>query len=77
MASRAGLPLGIDFSGGTIVVVKFDEPVGEDACAGRSTACRREGRAAYGDPADNEWLIRLPQIEERRRARASSRARAP
>ena len=26
-----GLPLGIDFSGGTIVVYKFDQPTGEDA----------------------------------------------
>ena len=26
-----GLPLGIDFSGGTLIVVKFEQPVGEDA----------------------------------------------
>lgn len=33
MATR-GLPLGIDFSGGTIVVLKFQQPVGEDALRG-------------------------------------------
>ena len=27
--SRGGMPMGIDFSGGTIVVVKFDQPVSE------------------------------------------------
>ena len=30
MATR-GLPLGIDFTGGTIVVLKFDQAVSEDA----------------------------------------------
>ena len=30
MIVQRGLPLGIDFSGGTIVVYKFEKPVGED-----------------------------------------------
>jgi preprotein translocase subunit SecF len=58
--SRGGLPLGIDFSGGTIVVVKFDQPVSEqqvrsavDPIAGEEVVQQ------YGDAADNEWLIRL------------------
>jgi preprotein translocase subunit SecF len=58
-----GLPLGIDFSGGTIVVVRFSEPVGADdvrraivAIPGDTVVQR------YGD-ADSEWMIRLPQIE--------------
>ena len=27
---QKGIPLGIDFSGGTILVVKFDQPVSDD-----------------------------------------------
>ena len=29
--ARGGVPLGIDFSGGTLVVLKFQQPVHEDA----------------------------------------------
>ena len=32
-----GMPLGIDFSGGTIVVLKFQQPVAEDGL--RTAAC--------------------------------------
>ena len=58
--ARGGIPLGIEFSGGTIVTVKFAQPVAEEAMQyaipGEETVQR------YGDPADNEMLIRLPQI---------------
>ena len=44
---RGGLPLGIDFSGGTAVVVRFDEHVPEEAGAGGDRQRRRrEGRPA-------------------------------
>jgi preprotein translocase subunit SecF len=59
-----GLPLGIDFSGGTLIVVKFTQPVEESAV--RDALNRIEGDKViqpYGDPADNEWLIRLPQVQ--------------
>ena len=82
--SRGGLPLGIDFSGGTIVVVKFDQAVSEqqvrgavDPIAGRGSrpAVRRRRRTT-------RWLIRLPQSQaaeqgtnlERRLAADSRRA---
>jgi protein-export membrane protein SecD/preprotein translocase SecF subunit len=59
--NRGGIPLGIDFSGGTIVTVKFAQPVPEEvvqnALPGEQTIQR------YGEPADNEMLIRLPQNE--------------
>ncbi len=59
MVARGGLPLGIDFSGGTIMSVKFDQAVSEDAIQhaipGEETVQR------YGAPADHEMLIRLPQ----------------
>ena len=43
MIVQRGLPLGIDFSGGTIVVYKFNTAVGEDAVR-RAIACQRQRR---------------------------------
>jgi preprotein translocase subunit SecF len=62
MVSRGGLPLGIDFSGGTIVVVKFDRPVAEDAVRKAVESIPGEKVVQqYGRPGDNEVLVRLPQ----------------
>ena len=60
IVSRGGLPLGIDFSGGTIVVVKFDQDVTEDQV--RQAVAPIPGEEVvqqYGDALDREWLIRL------------------
>src|SRR5918993_4088680 len=57
-----GLPLGIDFAGGTIVVLKFQQPVAEDAL--RTSLDSVPGEKVvqqYGDAAANEWLVRLPE----------------
>jgi preprotein translocase subunit SecF len=56
-----GLPLGIDFSGGTIVIVQFAEPITEDAV--RSAVAQVPGEKVvqqYGERGANEILIRLP-----------------
>lgn len=61
-ALQGGLSLGIDFSGGTQVIVQFDGPVTEDAV--RDAVVRAAGESVvqqYGDPDANEILIRLPQ----------------
>lgn len=58
-----GIPLGIDFSGGTIVVLRFGQPVAEDAV--RTALAPLPGEKVvqkYGDGANNEVLVRLPQI---------------
>ena len=63
MLVTRGLPLGIDFSGGTIVIVRFEQPTTEDAV--RDALARVEGEKVvqqYGDAAANEVLIRLPQL---------------
>jgi protein-export membrane protein SecD/preprotein translocase SecF subunit len=56
-----GIPLGLDFSGGTMVAVKFDAPVPEqvvhDAIPGDEIVQR------YGDAAGHELLIRRPPVE--------------
>jgi preprotein translocase subunit SecF len=59
-----GMELGIDFSGGTLIVVKFTDAVNEDDV--RSALESIQGDKViqpYGDAAENEWLIRLPQVE--------------
>ncbi|MBI4265579.1 MAG: protein translocase subunit SecF [Acidobacteria bacterium] len=59
-----GLPLGVDFSGGTIVVVRFDQPVTTGQVRAAVSLIPGDIMVQdYGDPADREILIRLPQIE--------------
>jgi preprotein translocase subunit SecF len=56
-----GLPLGIDFSGGTLVVVKFQQAVDEGAVRRAIDAIPGDKIIQpYGDEGDHEWLIRLP-----------------
>jgi preprotein translocase subunit SecF len=65
IVQRGGLPVGIDFSGGTIVVVKFDQAVTEDQVRGAVDPIPGEEVVQrYGAAADNEWLIRLAQAGE-------------
>ena len=59
---QGGLSLGIDFSGGTSLIVQFDDPVTEDAV--RDAVGGAVGESVvqlYGDAEANEILIRLPQ----------------
>ena len=63
---QKGIPLGIDFSGGTIMVVKFGQPVSDDQVR-QALAANGAGEnviQAYGDPAQNQKQIRLPQLIE-------------
>lgn len=60
--SQGGLKLSVDFSGGTAMVLRFEQPITEDAVRtaiatmpGEKTVQRR------GDPEDNQILVRLPQ----------------
>ena len=64
MMAIRGLPLGIDFSGGTIVIVKFDQPVSEQQVRGAvDPIAGEEVVQQYGEAADNQWLIRLAQTQ--------------
>jgi preprotein translocase subunit SecF len=60
-----GVPLGIDFSGGTILVVQFAQPVSDDQVRTALVASvpGEQVIQSYGDPAANQKLIRLPLIE--------------
>jgi len=63
MMYTKGVPLGIDFSGGTIVILKFEKPVTEQAVRAALDAFPGEKVVQqYGQPNENEILIRLPQL---------------
>ena len=80
---RGGLPLGVDFSGGTVLQLKFAQKPNEDAI--RSALPSGDPVVqTFGDPANNEVLVRLPIMqgteqganltEEARRVEAALRA---
>jgi preprotein translocase subunit SecF len=59
-----GLPLGIDFSGGTIVVLRFQQPVGEDQLRTAIDSVPGEKSIQqFGEAGNNEWLVRMPMPE--------------
>ncbi len=72
-----GLPLGIDFSGGTIVVLKFQQPVGEDTLRGALDAVPGDKVVQqYGEADANEWLVRLPELTSEQGVSLEQGARA-
>jgi preprotein translocase subunit SecF len=74
---QRGVPLGIDFSGGTILVVKFEQPVSDDQVRqALGTIGGEQVIQAYGDPAANQKLIRLPQVADEEGAALDENARA-
>ncbi|HSL22123.1 MAG TPA: protein translocase subunit SecF [Vicinamibacterales bacterium] len=76
MISRGGLPLGVDFSGGTVLIYKFDRPVTEDAV--RQAILHLPGEEvvqSYGSPSENQILIRLPELVEEQGASVERGAR--
>lgn len=57
--ARGGLPLGVDFTGGTVIVVDFVNPVGEDdirsALGTDDVVVQR-----FGPVSENQIMVRLP-----------------
>ncbi len=77
-AATKGVPLGIDFSGGTIVVVKFEQSVSVDQVR-TALAAGMSGEnviQSYGEAANNEILIRVPQLVAEEGAALEQNARA-
>lgn len=59
-----GLPLGIDFSGGTSLVLRFQQSVAEDGLRrALDTIPGEKVVQQYGEAQANEWLVRLPLVE--------------
>ena len=62
IARQGGPKLGVDFSGGTAMVLRFDRPVTEDAVrSALATLPVNKTVLRYGPPAENQVMIRLPQ----------------
>jgi preprotein translocase subunit SecF len=74
---QKGIPLGIDFSGGTLVVVKFAQPVTDDQVRQAiATVTAENVIQTYGDASNNEKLIRIPQLVEEEGGALDQNARA-
>ncbi len=59
-----GVPLGIDFSGGTAVVVQFEQAVNEEQVRGAvSSIAGDKVVQQYGPAADRQVLVRLPLVQ--------------
>jgi preprotein translocase subunit SecF len=77
MIARGGLPLGIDFSGGTAILLKFEKPVTEQAV--RDAIASLPGEEVVqqiGEAGENEILIRLPELVTEQGASLEQGARA-
>lgn len=62
LAVRGGLPLGIDFSGGTLIVIEFEERVTEDTVRDALAPVAGEKVVQqYGAADANQIMVRLPQ----------------
>ena len=60
IVARGGLPLGIDFSGGTMMVLEFEQAVSEETVRDALVAVDEKVVQQYGDSGGGV-LIRLPQ----------------
>jgi preprotein translocase subunit SecF len=58
-----GIPLGVEFSGGTNLIIRFTAPVSEDQIRTALQAIPHEVQQ-YGDPGANQMLVRLPQTQQ-------------
>jgi len=61
---KGGIPLGIEFTGGTAVVLQFDKPVGEDVVRKAVDTVSKEAVVQqFGDPKDREIVVRVPLMK--------------
>jgi preprotein translocase subunit SecF len=58
-----GIPLGVEFSGGTNLILRFSGPVAEDQIRRALQSLPHEVQS-YGETGTNQLLIRLPQTAQ-------------
>ena len=79
---QRGLPLGVEFSGGTIVIAKFDQQVPDNQRIRDALDRVMPGSGqnsiinTYGDPALRQVMIRVPSVGEESGANLSKTADA-
>jgi preprotein translocase subunit SecF len=62
--SRGGLPLGVDFEGGTALVVEFAQPTDEETVRAALRPLNVESVVQqFGNPSERQILIRLPVMQ--------------
>jgi preprotein translocase subunit SecF len=61
VSTGSWLNYGVDFAGGTMVQIRFDQPVSIDQVRAANPGWQITG---FGDPGDNEFLIRTPVFSE-------------
>jgi preprotein translocase subunit SecF len=74
-----GLPLGVEFAGGTIVITQFDQPPSIQQVRGaldRSFGGQNVVVQQYGDAASRQVMIRVPQVGAEAGSSLSERADA-
>ena len=67
ISDRRASPKGVEFAGGTVVIVQFDKPsVGAAGARGARQVVPGGGQnivvQAYGDPAQRQVMIRVPHV---------------
>ena len=62
--ARGGLPLGVDFQGGTLIVLRFEQPVSEDVVRGALGPLSRDAIVQEFDNDPRQVLIRVPLVGE-------------
>jgi preprotein translocase subunit SecF len=60
-----GIPLGVEFSGGTVVITKFQQPVSVEQVRASLTKAFPNVETvvqAYGEPGENQVMVRVPLV---------------
>ena len=70
--ARGGLPLGVDFSGGTVLRLKFEKQTSESVVRAALPDAGNSVVQTYGAPGDNEILVRLPLMGDETNADAQA-----
>src|SRR3954447_21053578 len=74
MIATRGMPKGVEFSGGTIVIVKFAKTTNVDAVRTALPGGANAIVQQYGDPSTNQVMVRIHSAGEEAGAELSSRA---
>ena len=60
-----GIPQGVEFAGGTVVITQFDHPVSVDqvrTALGKTFAGGDVVVQSYGDASQNQMMVRVPHV---------------